>query len=160
MPRAAAPAMGMLCLLCLMHAAPSPAHAATWSKAGSTKDSRVYLDKASIRKSEAGSGDGRRAWTLESFDKPQTAPDGKQYLSVKALHLYDCAERSVTLQSQTFYPEAMARGEAVGTYKFEAFDAEQVSEGSRYTAAMKAVCGKDKARKTPAARPPAANTAP
>jgi len=148
MPRSAAPVLGMLSMLCMLCALPAPAHAATWTKAGSTKDSRVYIDKASIRKDDG----GRRAWTLESFGKPQTAPDGKQYLSVKALHLYDCTERSVTLQSQTFFPEAMAKGEAVGTYKFEAFDAEQVAAGSRYDAAMNAVCGKKKAAMAPAAK--------
>jgi hypothetical protein len=145
MPRAAAP---LLVLLCMLGALSTPAHAVTWTQAGSTKDSRVFIDKASVRKDDT----GRRAWTLESFRKPQTAPDGKQYLSVKALHLYDCAERSVTLQSQTFYPEAMAKGEAVGTYKFEAFDAEQVAEGSRYATAMNAVCGKEKAAKAPAGK--------
>ncbi|MBB3225038.1 surface-adhesin E family protein [Pseudoduganella umbonata] len=154
MPRAAVPVLGMLCTLCLLCALPTLAHAVTWTKAGNTKDSRVYIDKASISKSKTGIENGRRAWTLESFGKPQTAPDGKQYLSVKALHLYDCTERSVTLQSQTFYPEAMAKGEAVGTYKFEAFDAEQVTEGSRYAAAMNTVCGKG------TAKAPAAKTAP
>lgn len=129
-------------------ALPIAAHGAPWTKAGTTRDSTVYLDKASIRKTE----DGRRAWTLESFRKAQTAPDGKQYLSVKALHVYDCAERSVTLQSQLFYPEAMARGEAVGTYKYESFDAEKVEADSRYARAMLAVCGK--------ARPGAATPAP
>jgi hypothetical protein len=138
-----------LCMTCVLAA---PAHAATWTKAGSTKDSRVYLDMASIRKGGPGSG-GRRAWTLESFRKPQTAPDGKQYLSAKSLHLYDCKERSVTLQSQTFFPEAMAKGEAVGTYKFEAFDAERVEPGGRYAAAMNAVCGKGTVAKAPAAKP-------
>ncbi len=135
----------------LLCALPALAHAAPWTKAGGTKGSTVYLDKASVSKEAA----GRRAWTLESFSKPQTAPDGKQYLSVKALHLYDCAERSVTLQSQLFYPEPMARGEAVGTYKFEAFDAEPVTAGSRYAAAMTTVCGKPKA-----GQPAAAKTAP
>jgi hypothetical protein len=131
-------------LFLVVCALPVMAHAVTWTKAGSTKDSRVYIDKASIRKAQG----ERRAWTLESFRKPQTAPDGKQYLSVKALHLYDCAERSVTLQSQTFYPEPMAKGEAVGTYKFEAFDAEQVAPGTRYATAMDAVCGRARAPKT------------
>ncbi|QBE64783.1 surface-adhesin E family protein [Pseudoduganella lutea] len=127
---------------------PALAHAVTWTKAGSTKDSRVYIDKASIKKGGSKGGDSaRRAWTLESFGKPQTAPDGKQYLSVKALHLYDCDERSVTLQSQTFFPEAMAKGEAVGTYKFEAFDAEKVEAGTRYATAMTAVCGRVRAAK-------------
>ena len=131
-------------VVCMLCALPPLAHAATWAKAGTTKDSRVYIDKASIKRDDR----GRRAWTLESFRKPQTAPDGKQYLSVKALHLYDCKERSVTLQSQTFYPEAMAKGEAVGTYKFEAFDAEQVAADSRYATAMNTVCGRVRAAKT------------
>jgi hypothetical protein len=133
----------MLCALCVACTTAVPALAATWSKAGITKDSTVYIDKASIRRGDT----GRRAWTLESFRKPQTAPDGKQYLSVKAQHLYDCEHRSVTLQSQLFYPEAMARGEAVGTYKYEAFDAETVEAGSRYARAMTAVCGKAPALK-------------
>jgi hypothetical protein len=122
----------------LLCALPALAHAAAWTPAGSTPDSAVYLDKASIKRGD----DGRRAATLESFQKPQTAPDGKQYLSVKALHLYDCETHSVTLQAQTFYPEAMGRGEAVGTYKYEAFDAETVEPGSRYARAMGAVCGR------------------
>ncbi|HEX8604901.1 MAG TPA: surface-adhesin E family protein [Pseudoduganella sp.] len=130
-------------------ALPALAHAVTWTRAGVTSDSRVFIDKASIRKDDG----GRRAWTLESFRKPQTAPDGKQYLSVKALHLYDCQERNVTLQSQSFYPEPMAKGEAVGTYKFEAFDAEQVAPDSRYAAAMNAVCGRAVPGTAPAAKP-------
>ena len=109
--------------------------------AGAGRES-VLLDGAK------GGDSARRAWTLESFARPQTAPDGKQYLSVKALHLYDCEERSVTLQSQTFYPEAMAKGEAVGTYKFEAFDAEKVAAGTRYATAMNTVCGRARAAKT------------
>lgn len=117
---------------------PFCAHAAQWSKAGGGKDSTVYVDKTSIRRGD----DGRHAFTLESFRKPQTAPDGRQYLSVKAQHLYDCNGRSVTLQSQQFYPEAMGKGEIVGTYKYEAFDAEQVAEDSHLAGAMKAVCGK------------------
>lgn len=139
MPRAA------VLVLCAL---PALAHAVAWTGAGTTRDSRVFIDKASITKTDG----GRRAWTLESFRKPQTAPDGKPYLSVKALHLYDCAERSVTLQSQSFYPEPMARGEAVGTYKFEAFDPEQVVPGSRYAAAMNAVCGRAAPARAPAAK--------
>jgi hypothetical protein len=136
-------------------ALPPLAHAVTWTKAGVTRDSRVFIDKASIRKGDG----GRSAWTLESFRKPQTAPDGKQYLSVKALHLYDCQERNVTLQSQSFYPEPMAKGEAVGTYKFEAFDAEQVAPDSRYAAAMNTVCGRA-APGTAQGKAPAAKPAP
>ena len=122
----------------LLCAAPLLAHGAPWTKVGATKDSSLYIDKASVKRTDK----GRRAVTLESFRKPQTAPDGKQYLSVKAQHLYDCDERSVMLQSQSFYPEQMGRGEAVGTYLYESFDAEVVDPDGRYAGAMRAVCGK------------------
>jgi hypothetical protein len=42
----------------------------------------------------------------------------------------------------------MGKGEAVGTYKFEAFDAEAVGPDSRYARAMTAVCGKAPAAKS------------
>ncbi len=121
---------GLLCALPLL------ASAAPWTKAGGAKDSTVYLDKASIKRLDT----GRKAWTLESFKKPQSAPDGKQYLSVRAQQLYDCEQRTVTLQAQLFYPEPMGKGEIVGSYKFEAFDAEPVAPGSRYDGAFKLVC--------------------
>lgn len=131
--RAALPAL-LLCSLTL------PAQAAPWTKARTDKDGALYVDKASIRKVDG----GRKAWTLESFRKPQSAPDGKLYLSVRAQQLYDCDARTVTLQAQLFYPEAMAKGEIVGSYKFEAFDAETVEPGSRYDGAFKLICSKRK----------------
>lgn len=124
----------LLCSLTL------PAQAAPWTKVRTDKDGTLYVDKASIRKSDG----GRKAWTLESFRKPQSAPDGKLYLSVRAQQLYDCDAHTVTLQAQLFYPEAMAKGEIVGSYKFEAFDAETVEPGSRYDGAFKLICGKRK----------------
>jgi len=116
------------------------AQAAPWTKARTDKDGTLYVDKASVRKLDG----GRKAWTLESFRKPQSAPDGKLYLSVRAQQLYDCDAHTVTLQSQLFYPEPMAKGEIVGSYKFEAFDAETIEPGSRYDGAFKLICGRGK----------------
>jgi len=124
----------LLCSLAL------PAQAAPWTKVRTDKDGTLYVDKASIRKIDG----GRKALTLESFRKPQSAPDGKLYLSVRAQQVYDCDAHTVTLQAQLFYPEAMAKGEIVGSYKFEAFDAENIESGSRYDGAFKLVCGKHK----------------
>jgi hypothetical protein len=127
-------------LAVLLCAVPLGVVAAPWTKAGASKDSTLYLDKASIKRLDA----GRRAWTLESFKKPQSAPDGRQYLSVRAQQLYDCEQRTVTLESQVFYPEPMGKGEIVGSYKYEAFDAEAVAPDSRYDGAFRQVCASRK----------------
>jgi hypothetical protein len=122
--------MKTLCALLLL--LPLAAEAAPWTKTGSDKGSTLYLDKSSIRKSS----EGRKAWTLHTFSKDQLTPDGKPYRSVRAQHL--------TLKTQLFYEQPMARGEALGTYKFEAYDPEEVSSENLYTGAMKAVCSKRK----------------
>lgn len=130
--------MKILCALLVL--LPLAAEAAPWTKTGSDKGSTLYLDKSSIRKSS----EGRKAWTLHTFSKDQLTPDGKPYRSVRAQHLYDCEARTITLKTQLFYEQPMARGEALGTYKFEAYDPEEVSSENLYAGAMKAVCSKRK----------------
>ncbi len=125
-------------LLAVLLPAHSPSRAAPLRKLGGDKESSLYLDRASIQRSK----DGRKAWLLQSFRKTQTAPDGKSYRSVRQQHLYSCEERSITLLSQLYYAEPMARGEALASYKYEAFDAERVEKGSQYERALKAVCAR------------------
>ena len=53
-----------------------------------------YLDPATVRKTS----NGRRAWLMTSFEKPQTF-FGKDYLSVRQLLEFDCVgERVRSLQ--------------------------------------------------------------
>jgi hypothetical protein len=118
--------------------APCMALAGPWTTVAKDKDSIVLLDKQSVR----GAAEGRQAWTMESFRKPQTAPDGKMYLSVRSLHLYACDAGTRTLLSQSFHPEVLGKGEAVGTFKYEAYDPETVAPESLAGKAMKAVCKK------------------
>lgn len=127
-----------LSLLLLAVALPAAAKPAPLRKIGSDKDSTLYLERGSIQRGK----DGRKAWLLQSFRQTQTAPDGKSYRSVKQQHLYACEERSITLVSQLYYAEPMARGEPLATYKYESFDAERVEKGSRYERALKAVCAR------------------
>ncbi len=124
-------------LLLTLMLLPALAGAATkWVKVGSVAGSTVYIDKSSAMKSDK----GHKVWSLTSYDKEQQAPDGKSYQSVKALHLYVCAERSTTLLSQVFYPEPMGKGVPTQTFKYEKFGPEDVVPDSGADAALLAVC--------------------
>lgn len=118
--------------------APCAALAGPWTTVARDKDSILLLDKKSVHAAP----EGRKAQTLESFRKPQTAPDGKMYLSVRSLHLYACGAGTRTPLSQTFHPEVLGKGEPVGTFKYEAYDPETVAPGSPADKAMQAVCKK------------------
>jgi hypothetical protein len=124
----------------------SPAHAAKlaqWSKLAGNGSGTLYIDKASVAKADKGedSAQGaRKAWTLVSYRKAQTSADGKSYRSLKAQYLYSCRDHSVTLLAQTFYPATMARGEAVGNFKYEQYDAETPAAGSHTESAYQYVC--------------------
>jgi hypothetical protein len=125
-------------LLLLLLAAPLAA-AGTWSKIGSDSDAVLLLDKASVRSA----GIGFKAATMQSYRKPQSTPDGKQYLSVKSLHLYNCDEGTMTLLAQDYYAGVLGRGEPVGTYKYESYDPEM--PGTPLETAMQVVCKKKRA---------------
>lgn len=122
----------------LLALAPSVALAGPWTAIAKDKDSILLLDKKSVRNTD----EGRKAWTLESFRKPQTAPDGKMYLSVRSLHLYACGAGTRTPLSQTFHAEVLGKGEPLGTFKYEAYDPETVAPDSMAEKALKAVCKK------------------
>jgi hypothetical protein len=118
--------------------APGAALAGPWTQIAKDKDATLLLDRGSLRTV----AEGRKAWTMESYRKPQTAPDGKQYLSVRSLHLYACDAGTRTPLSQTFHPEVLGRGEPVGTFKYEAYDPETIAPDSLQEKAVKAVCKK------------------
>lgn len=123
----------------------SPAHAARltqWSKlaGGGSESGTLYIDKASVARVDDAAQGARKAWTLVSYRKAQTSADGKTYRSLKAQYLYSCKDRSVTLLAQTFYPATMARGEAVGNFKYEQYDAETPAAGSHTDNAYQYVC--------------------
>ncbi|WP_051293641.1 surface-adhesin E family protein [Pseudoduganella violaceinigra] len=122
----------------LLALAPSVALAGPWTTVASDKDSTLLLDRKSVRSN----ADGLRAWTMESYRKPQTAPDGKMFLSVRSLHLYGCAAGTRTLLSQTYHAEVLGKGEPLGTFKFEAYDPETIAPDSLAEKALKAVCKK------------------
>jgi hypothetical protein len=139
MRRAALPLLAALLLPGLAHAATG----ANWSKLSGDGSATLYVDKASVARvdsAEGGPEDARKAWTLVSFSKPQTSADGKTYRSLKAQYLYACKDRSVTLLAQTYYPATLARGEAVGTFKYEQYDPEQPAAGSHTETARNYVC--------------------
>jgi hypothetical protein len=125
----------LILILLLM---PLMAYAAKWTKVGAGPGSVFYIDKSSVIKS----GGGQKAWSLISYDKEKSTPDGKAYTSVKALHLYSCDERTTTLLQEVFYPEALGKGLTVQTFKYEKFSAEDIIPDSITDVALGVVCKK------------------
>ena len=123
-------------ILLILLMLPLLAVAAQWTKVGGATGSDFYIDKGSAIKADK----GHKVWSLTSFAKAQSTPDGKAYLSVKALHLYSCEERTATLLSQVFYPEAMGKGELVQSVKYEKFGPEDIVPDSSADAALQAIC--------------------
>jgi hypothetical protein len=128
----------MRSVVLMLALAPSLALAGPWATVSKDKDSTLLLDSKSVRNA----AEGRKAWTMETFRKPQTAPDGKMYLSVRSLHLYGCEAGTRTLLSQTFHADVLGKGEPVGTFKYEAYDPETIAPDSLPEKALKAVCKK------------------
>jgi len=112
------------------------AQAAQWAKVGGGGGNAFYIDKASIIRMDK----TRKVWSMQSYARPQNTPEGKPYRSVKALHLYACEERTTTLLSQVFYPEAMGKGEPVENYKYEKFSPEDIVPDSPFDNALTAAC--------------------
>lgn len=112
------------------------AGAAQWARVSNGSGSSFYIDKGSIIKMDK----VRKVWSLHTYSTDQTTPEGKSYRSVKALHLYSCDDRTITLLSQVFYPEAMGKGEPVENYKYEKFSAEDIVPDSPYDNALGVIC--------------------
>ncbi len=110
--------------------------AAQWTKVGGAKGDVFYIDKSSVVKKDK----TRKVWSMHSYAKAQTTPEGKPYRSVKAQHLYACDERTTVMLSQVFYPEAMGKGEPVENYIYEKFSPEDVVSGSPVEKAFSKVC--------------------
>lgn len=125
---------GLLAIILILMC--SGAQAAQWAKVKGDGAGVFYIDKASIIKADK----TRKVWSMRSFSKPQSTPEGKPYRSVKALHLYSCEDRTTVLLSQVFYPEAMGKGEPVENYKYEKFNPEDIVPDSPFDNALAAVC--------------------
>jgi len=117
-------------------AVPLLAHAAQWVGVGSGTGSQSFIDKASIVKSDA----GYKVWSLVSYATEQTTRDNTPHLSMKALHVYSCKERTITLLSQVYYGEAMGKGPVAHNFKYEKFSPEDIIPDSVHDDALHMVC--------------------
>jgi hypothetical protein len=115
---------------------PLLAQAATWVGVGAGAGTQSFIDTASILKNPA----GYKAWSLVSYSTDQTTPDGTTYRSMKALHIYSCGQRTITLLSQVYYGEAMGKGPVAQNLKYEKFTPEDIIPDSTYDGALQAVC--------------------
>jgi hypothetical protein len=87
---------------------------AEWVRVGTGGEgagaSVIYVDPATVRKTP----DGRRAWTMLSYDKPQ--PDrvgGGTFQSSKTLWEFDCAGERKRILQFTWHSGQMAAGQVV-----------------------------------------------
>jgi hypothetical protein len=102
--------------------------------AGTEKAFTHYIDPETVRKTP----NGRRAWMMNDFERPQPDPSGS-YRSSKELEEFDCAgERNRTLQGSAFSGQ-MGTGLVV-TSLDSAGRWLIVSPGSVAEAQLKAVC--------------------
>lgn len=136
--------MKKLLLACLMVPVLGtlPARAAQWVKVpqGSSAGSQSYIDRSSIIRSDK----SYKVWSLVSYAKEQSTPEGTPYLSMKALHLYACAERTTTLLSQVYYAEAMGKGPVSQSFKYEKFAPEDIVPDSVADGALQVICKRRK----------------
>jgi hypothetical protein len=113
------------------------AWAAKWMLLDSSRAGAYYVDRASIVKVDKTT---RKAWSMQSFRKAQTTPEGHAYRSVKSLHLYTCNEHTATLLAQVFYPEPLGKGEPVENYKYEKYSPEDIVPDSAQEKVLSAAC--------------------
>ena len=132
-------------LLLALMMCPLLAHGAQWTRVGAAGAAEAYLDKSSILKSDK----NWKVWSMVSYATEQSTPEGTPYRSMKALHLYSCAERTTTLQSQLYYSEPMGRGPVLQSFKYERFNPEDIVPDSVSDGALQLICkgkGKGKAK--------------
>ena len=112
------------------------AHGAQWVRVGGANGNVYYIDKASVVKNDP----TRKAWSLQSYARPQKTPEGRSYRSVKMLHLYGCEDHTSTLMAQIYYADPMGKGEPVENYKFENFNPDDVVPDTPIDLALPAAC--------------------
>ncbi len=115
---------------------PLLASAAQWVKVGSAPGSESFIDKSSIIRSDK----SYKVWSLVSYASPQATQDGTPYLSMKALHLYSCGERTTTLLSQVYYSEPKGKGPVMQQFKYEKFSPEDIIPDSVADGALQVIC--------------------
>jgi hypothetical protein len=113
------------------------AWAAKWMRLDSSHANTYYVDRASVVKADKTT---RKAWSMQTFRKPQTTPEGHAYRSVKMLHLYTCNEHTATLLAQVFYPEPLGKGEPVENYKYEKYSPEDIVPDSPQERVLSVAC--------------------
>lgn len=120
----------------VLGAAPLAAQAAQWAKVNSAGGADSYVDKSSMIKVDK----NWKAWSLVSYSTEQTTAEGTAYMSVKALKLYVCAERTATLLNQVYYAEPMGKGSVVQSFRYEKFTPDDIVPDSAEDGAFQLLC--------------------
>ncbi len=113
---------------------------AEWIKVGNDEDGvTIYANHATIRKA----GNRVKIWSMYDLTKPESAANGKQYLSLKIQTEFDCKAEQLRELYYSNYSKNMGWGDLVFNYrepdsvKWKPLVPESINE-----ALWKYVCGK------------------
>jgi hypothetical protein len=100
----------LFALLCMAF---SHSHAADWKLVNKSDTVAAYFDEQGIARTQ----NKIKVWVLWDYVSPQKTDSSpqKQYLSLKELSYYDCAERTRAPVQAVFYPGPFGTGESVET---------------------------------------------
>jgi hypothetical protein len=145
---------GRLALAVALAGAMHAAQAAGWVRVGpaAKKGDKFFVDKAGIVKA----GKQYKVWTMVSYARPQALDDGGAYLAMKALHLYSCEDRTVTLRAKVYFSDALGKTAPLQNVKYEKFTADEIVPDSVQEHALQLACPKE----TPPPPAPVAPSAP
>jgi hypothetical protein len=112
---------------------------AEWQVAVDTDAATFYFNKETIKKN----GNLVKMWTKANLKSAANTSDGKPYIRLDSLFLFDCKEETAGLTSQTFYSNYEgSEVQAMVNIKQSELEMNPFSPGSVFGLLWKTACGK------------------
>ena len=111
--------------------------AANWDKVSNRGFETTYVDTNTTQRM----GEVVQMWDLGDFEKLQTLPNNKQYLSRKSNWEYDCGSTLARRREISWYSGRMGAGEVVHS-EVGVFGWHQVASGTQMKSLWRIACGK------------------
>jgi Zn/Cd-binding protein ZinT len=129
--------MKRLLLVCLMMTC--SVSYAEWEFATDTNSATFYVDKTTIKKN----GNFIKMWTKTDLKSVDTTSNGKNYLGLKTLFLFNCKDEEIGVVSQVFFSEH-SYDKVVDTVNVKQSEVNfhSFSPDSIFSAIWKIACGK------------------
>jgi hypothetical protein len=125
-------------IVMMLLAVVSSSAAAEWIVADFNDTSTDYADRTTIRKA----GDLVRMWDIADYKTVNVGPDGKQYMSMKRQHEYDCRNEKARTLLLSVYTGHMGGGEVVYSRSDPDDQWEPVPPETMLESLWKVACGK------------------